>query len=222
MRFIERPFCEVLGTPFAYDLGPGALSADAIANPPPFRRARAALGYGKEARRLVTRLKYGGRGDLGPWMARIMESVARELVADEPLVVPVPLHRARLVRRGANQAAELARPLARSLGLAMRADVLVRARSTRTQVGLGRKARTRNVAGAFKVPEAGRARLAGRTVILVDDVFTTGATVAACARALRRGGAERVDCLTFARVVDDWDADAAAWKPGGNGEAPPP
>ena len=213
MAWIDRPFCEVLGLPFAYDLGPGALSADAIAAPPPFRRARAAVAYGTEARRLVTRLKYSGRSDLAPWMAGMMTRPARELSEDHPIVVPVPLHRMRLVRRGSNQAAELARALARRLELSMRGDLLVRSRATRSQVGLGQKARARNVAGAFAVPEGARSRLAGRTVLLVDDVFTTGATLSACARALRRGGAAHVDALTFARVVDDWDASATDWIP---------
>ena len=205
LRFIERPFCEVLGTPFGVDLGPAALSAEAIAAPPPFVRARAAVVYAQAAERLVTALKFGDRTDLAPWMAGWMWRAAGDLRTlggeTPPVWVPVPLHRRRLFQRSTNQSAELSRALSRLSGYEHRPGWLRRTRATRPQVGLGRKARTRNVAAAFAVPEAFRGDVQGRRVILVDDVFTTGATLAACARALKRGGARHVDCLCFARVV---------------------
>ena len=205
LSFIERPYCEVLGLPFTYDLGPGALSAEVIAAPPPFQRARAAVAYDGAAVRLVTALKFGDRTDLAPWMARWMWRAALDYRAHDgetpPVLIPVPLHRARMVKRSTNQAGELTRALAALSGYEHRPLWLERPRHTRSQVGLGRKARVRNVAGAFNVPDAARGDLHGRRVILVDDVFTTGATLAACARALKRGGAAHVDCLTFARVT---------------------
>ena len=211
LRFIERPYCEVLGTPFTYDLGPGALSAEVIAAPPPFQRARAPLAYEGAAIRLVTALKFADRTDLAPWMARWMWRAAHDYRPTEgegrqgagPVLVPVPLHRARMVQRSTNQAGELTRALARLSGFDHRPDWLVRPKHTRPQVGLGREARIRNMAGAFAVPETARSDLQGRRVVLVDDVFTTGATLAACARVLKRGGARHVDCLTFARVVKE-------------------
>ncbi|MFM6854502.1 MAG: ComF family protein, partial [Sphingopyxis sp.] len=120
-----------------------------------------------------------------------------------PLIIPVPLHRWRLWSRGFNQSVEVGRHLSRDTGLPMRVDVLVRARNTPRLRGLGRVARARVVRGAFAVPPAARPIIAGRTIYLLDDVFTSGATAGACARTLLRAGAARVEVWAFARVVDD-------------------
>lgn len=203
LRFLERPWCPVMGTPFDHDMGEGFLSAEAIADPPPFARARAAVAYQGVARRLAQGLKFGDRTDLAPWMARWMLRAAGELVADRPVVVPVPLHRRRFFSRRFNQSAELARAFATLAGLDYEPEALVRRRTTRQQVGLGLRERETNVRGAFQVPPAGRAVLSGRRALLIDDVYTTGATVKAASRALKRAGADAVDVLTFARVLDD-------------------
>ena len=201
MRFIEKPYCAVLGTPFAYDLGEGALSADAIANPPVFKRARAVALYDNAARKIVQGLKFSDRTDLGPWMARWMVRAGQELLADNPLVIGVPLHRRRMFFRRFNQSAELARHIAMQAGLEYLPTSLHRVRATRQQVGLGAKERQRNVRGAFRVLTGQKINITGRRVLLVDDVLTTGATLEAASRALMRAGAKSVDCLTFARVA---------------------
>ncbi len=133
-------------------------------------------------------------------MARMMAAAGRDLIAEADCIVPVPLHRWRLWRRRFNQAALLARPIAEGAELPFLPQVLARRRATRTQVGLSRAARAENLAGAFSVPKAGAAHIAGRRVLLVDDVRTTGSTGNAAARALLRGGASSVDLLTFALV----------------------
>ncbi|MEM9732132.1 MAG: ComF family protein [Pseudomonadota bacterium] len=201
-RFIEKPFCAVLGSPFAYDLGEGALSARAIAERPRFNAARAVMLYEDVARRLVLGLKFSHRTDLAPWMAKLMVRAADGLLADNPLIVPVPLHTSRMVMRRFNQAAELARAIAREEGLTYAPEMLVRTRATKQQVRLGRRERANNVSGAFQVPKGQRPWLKGRKIVLVDDVFTTGATLEACTRALLRSGAAQVNCLTFARVAN--------------------
>lgn len=201
LRFLERPWCAVLGTPFAYEVGDDAVSPEAIANPPAFRRARAAVAYSGVARQMVQGLKYRDRLDAAPWMAGWMARAGAELIADADMVVAVPLHRARFLWRRYNQSAELARALSGRTGLSFETAAVVRSRATRQQVGLGLKERQGNVRGAFKVPEAGRRRIEGRSILLVDDVYTTGATVSAASRALMRAGAGAVDVLTFARVV---------------------
>ncbi|WP_309085579.1 ComF family protein [Chelativorans sp.] len=210
LRFLERPWCPVMGTPFPHEMGEGFLSGEAIANPPPFARARSAVAYGGVAGRMVQALKFSDRTDLAPWMARWMLRAASELITDAGVVVPVPLHRRRFFMRRFNQAAELARAFARLAGLDYRPEALVRRRVTRQQVGLGAREREENVRGAFLVPPQRARLIEGKRVILVDDVFTTGATVGAAARALKRAGAREVDVLTFARALkEDFPSDSA-------------
>jgi ComF family protein len=201
VRFIERPYCEVLGLPFSYDLGRGFLSAEAIADPPVFARLRAALVYETLAARMVASLKYADRADLVPLMAAWMRRAGGEAIADCDIVVPVPLHARRLIARRFNQSAELARAIARAERLAYAPLCLRRKRATRSQVGLGPAERLENVRGAFEVTAGREAEVRGRRVLLVDDVFTTGATVSAATRALKRAGAAEVSVLVFARVA---------------------
>ena len=201
MPFIERPYCERLGTPFAVDLGPGLLSPEAIADPPAFERARAVARYEGPARALVQRLKYADRLDLAPAMAAMMARAGTELLGAADLVLPVPLHRGRLWTRRFNQAALLARAVGRSAGVPVETGALLRVKRTASQVGLTRPERAANVQGAFRVPPEAKPLVQGRRLLLVDDVLTTGATLEAAARALTRAGAVSVDVLTFARVV---------------------
>ncbi len=201
MRFIERPFCERLGTPFEVDLGVALLSPAAIADPPVFRRARAVARYDETARRLVHRLKYGDRVELARALGAMMARAGAELLIDADVIVPVPLHRSRLWWRRFNQAMALAGALSRTSGVRCDPFLLARVKRTRSQVGLTRTQRGDNLQGAFRVPADAKPHLAGKRVLLVDDVVTTGATANACSRALLRAGAESVDLLSFARVV---------------------
>jgi ComF family protein len=203
-EFIERPYCERLGIPQPFDMPGETLSQQAIEDPPSYDRARAALRYGEIANRLIPRFKYADRTELAPALARLMVRAGADLFPDADLLVPVPLHWTRLWQRRFNQSAMLARDVAARTGLPANLTALRRVRRTPKQVGLPRKARHENMAGAFEVSEAGRAEIAGRSVILVDDVLTSGATADACARALRRAGARQVDVLVVARVVDQF------------------
>ena len=201
LQLIERPWCDVLGTPFAYEVGEAVLSAEALADPPPFAKARAAVVYSGVARRMVHRLKYQDRLDLAAIMAGWMVRAGDDVIGRSDVVVPVPLHRRRLFLRQSNQSAELARALARYRGLPYLPCVMLRKRATRQQVGLGARARADNVRGAFRIA-AGREKLIrNRAVLLVDDVYTTGATAKSATRALLKAGAGQVNVLTFARVA---------------------
>ena len=201
LRFIERPYCERLGTPFALDLGMPLVSPAAIADPPVFDRARAVARYDDAARVIVQRLKYSDRLDLAHALGRMMARTGAELMAEADFIVPVPLHRTRLWWRRYNQSMELARVAAGHHGRSCDPGILVRVKRTKPQVGLTRSQRGDNLQGAFRVPDGEKARLRGKRVLLVDDVLTTGATANSAARALLRGGAAAVDILSFARVV---------------------
>lgn len=192
-----------MGKPHQIDMGESMLCAEAIADPPPFERLRAVVLYDRLARRLVSSLKYGDRTDLGPWLANWMFAAGRDVINDADLIVPVPLHRRRLFSRRFNQSAELGRHLSKLSGVAFMPSVLIRKKNTVQQVGLTQSQRDRNLSGAFIASEGRKIDLKGRRVLLVDDVYTTGATAKAATRALLRGGASHVDVLVFAKVETD-------------------
>jgi ComF family protein len=154
-------------------------------------------------RTLVHQLKYADRHDARTLLGRWLAEAGRELLPGIDLIVPVPLSRLRLLQRQFNQAAVLALEVSRQTGIPTDPLTLARTRSTRSQVGMTRDQRRRNVAGAFGVPASRRPRLAGRNVLVIDDVVTTGATVDACARTLKRAGAARVDVLALALVTNE-------------------
>ncbi len=201
LAFIGEPVCQRLGTPFALDFGAGMLSPAAIADPPAFDRGRAAVHHHGAARQLVSALKYGERLDLAPLLARLMAGAGRPILADATLLVPVPLHRARLWQRRYNQAALLAREISRLTGIPVADDVLLRRRNTPQQVGLRRSERRQNLAGALALAAGAAGQMAGHRVVVIDDVRTTGATANACAHILRKAGAQRIDVLTFSLVA---------------------
>lgn len=203
VRFIRPPLCDVLGIPLPFDTGERMLSAAAVASPPAYDRARAVAHFSGSMRTLVHQLKYADRHDGRALFGRWLAEAGRELLAGADLIVPVPLTRWRLLSRRFNQAAILAREVSRQTGIPADPLLLQRTRFARSQVGLTHDQRRRNVAGAFKVPGARRHRVVGRNVLLVDDVITTGATAEACARALKRAGAARVDVLALARVTNE-------------------
>lgn len=201
VAFIAPPYCALCGYPFDFDSGPAALCAACLREPPAFERARAVMRYDARGRALVLGFKHGDRTEGVPSYASWLARAGAELLADAEILAPVPLHWRRQFARRYNQAALLAQALARDSGVPLVPDLLRRRRATPSQGRLSAAARARNVAGAFAVNPARAETLAGRRVLLIDDVLTTGATAGACAAALRRGGAAAVDVLVLARVA---------------------
>lgn len=203
MRFIERPYCEVLGIPFRRDQGEGMVSAQAIADPPLFDRLRSVALHEGPARRLVHSLKYKDRTDLAPMLAAWMARAAQSELQTCDIIIPVPLHWTRLFSRRFNQAEELCRHLARLSDRPMMAASLIRRKRTRRQVGLAASGREENLRAAFRMAKGHENDVFGKRVVLVDDVYTTGATISAASRVLRRAGAVDITVLSFAIAVPE-------------------
>ncbi len=199
---IRPPLCERLGHPLPYGTGEISFSSAALRHPPLYARARAAAQFKGVMRDLIHGFKYCDRHEAVGLFVQMLLTAGAELIADADLLVPVPLHRWRLWHRRYNQAAILARGIAREAGKPFDTNLLLRSRATATQVGLTGQERRRNVAAAFCLAERAGARLHGRRILLVDDVITTGATLEASTRVLKDGGAAEVDCLALALASD--------------------
>lgn len=196
------PSCALCQRPFADGVGEGSVCAPCMIQPPHHDGIAAGTLYNDVSRRLVLAFKHGGRIALAPMMARLI-AARLSFVGPDWIIVPVPLHRWRLWRRGFNQAALLGREIARLRGAQIAVDVLERHKQTPILGGLGRKARARALSGAIGVNPRRKGKLAGAKVVLVDDVLTSGATSAACVSALKRGGAKTVVIACFARVLEE-------------------
>jgi ComF family protein len=200
--FIDGPACTCCGLPFELDPGSDARCAACLADPPSFDHARAVMRYDTDSRGPILALKHADRLDLVPGFARWLDRAGRSLLEESDVIVPVPLHPARLWHRRYNQAAELARSVAKIARKPIRTAVLRRIRATPSQGEMpSAQARRRNMRGAFEVPARCKSFIDGRRILLIDDVLTTGATADACARVLKRAGAAKVNVLALARVV---------------------
>jgi ComF family protein len=201
LSFLGAPHCACCGFPLPSDEGVATKCAACAAHPPAYDTARAALAYDDHARKLALDLKRGGRRDGLPLFARWMAAAGAEALARADFLAPAPMHWTRLAARSFNQAAWLTQTLAKAAGKPWRPGALTRFKRRRSQEGLSASERRRNVGGAIRAS----ARFEGKIIVVVDDVFTTGATLEACARALRKAGAAEVHGLTLARVVRPTD-----------------
>ncbi|PZQ53957.1 MAG: ComF family protein [Novosphingobium pentaromativorans] len=197
-----EPSCRTCSRPFPADIPNGALCAPCLGDPPRHDGIAAATFYNDASRKLVLALKHGNRISHARLMARLI-GAKLDFVDETWLIVPVPLHRWRIWRRGYNQAAELARELARITGGKLVVDLLERRKPTPSLGGLGKAARRRALSGAIAVRRGRKAAMKQARIILVDDVLTSGATSEACVSCLKRSGASKVVIACFARVLDE-------------------
>lgn len=200
--FIRPPLCDRLGIPLPYDTGGPMLSAAAVADPPDFDQARAVARYDGLMRTLIHKFKFNDTQIARRLFARWLVEAGAELIAASDVVVAVPLAQRRLLWRRFNQSQLLANEIARLTAKPVAPLALQRVRATRSQVGLTRKERVKNVAGAFRVLPRHVTDISGKSVLLIDDVITTGATVNSAARALRKAGAVRVSVLALSLAGD--------------------
>jgi len=201
VTFIGAPQCSQCGYPFEVDFGDEARCGHCLTNPPAFDRARAATAYDDTIAELVIRLKHSDRTDLAPWLADWMKRAGADLLEDADIITAVPMHRRRLFQRRFNQASMLAVRLAQDSPGRLITDLAIRHRDTPSQGRKSASARKRNVEGAFRTNPKWKPILKGARVLIIDDVMTTGATVNAIARRLKKDGARAVDVLTLTRVV---------------------
>ena len=201
ITFLDDPCCETCGFPFDFDVGSEILCARCAAYPPKFDHARAGFKYDEHSRGLVLAFKHGGYRDNLSMFTTHLQRAGRMFWDSTDMILPVPLHPSRLVQRRYNQAAILARSLASNLDIPFRADILLRHKNTESQGAQTGKGRFRNVRGAFSLDDAAAPQLKGSFVVLIDDVYTTGATLNACAKTLKKAGAKQVNVVCLARVV---------------------
>jgi len=205
LNFLNGTGCRSCAAPMEIDLGVESLCGSCAARAPKWDQARAAIAYDDNSRQAILELKHAGRRDGLGAMSNWMALAGRDILPETDWLVPVPLHYQRLAARGFNQAAWLTQGVARRGGTLALVDALSRKRNTPSQGGLTARQRRRNVAGAFEVRKSRQSRIKGSTVTLVDDVLTTGSTLAACTKALKKAGATRVNVLVLARVVREAD-----------------
>ncbi len=198
IHFVERPFCARCGAPFDVPVEEGTLCGQCLGGPPLYEKARSAVLYDDAIKPILLRFKHADRLHPVPALAAWMVRAGAELWAEADLIVPVPLHRWRLLKRRYNQAALLAQAVGKNLDKKVAVDLLVRRRASESQGRKNRKERRENVAGAFALRPG--ADVVGKKIVLIDDVLTSGATVEECARVLLSAGAATVSVVTLARA----------------------
>jgi ComF family protein len=201
LPFLAGPACAQCALPFDVQVADGTRCGQCLAKPPPWSSAASLWLFDGAARDAVHALKYHDRTDLTQQLAQLLARAGERIISPDTVLVPVPLHRWRMAKRTFNQSALLATSLAAQCGGTANLLALERHRATAPQQGLDRTARAQNVKKAFRLNPRHAAALSGRIVVLIDDVYTTGATLEACAQVLLRGGAQDVRILTLARVV---------------------
>ncbi len=201
LNFISDPLCMTCGIPFDYQMGESFSCVTCLDFPPRFRKMRSAVIYNDASRQLIMNFKHGDMLQLVPLLSKWMFLAGQNIIHPNHLIIPVPLHKKRLLKRQYNQAALLANHIAKSAGIPKENEALVRIRYTESQGKKNHKERVKNIQSSIEVHPDFRTQLAGKHILLIDDVYTTGATIDECCKALHMAGVESIDVLAFARAV---------------------
>lgn len=203
LSFITSPYCYACGFPFEFSIDEGAenLCAACLADRPAYDKSRSALAYNDQSRDFILGFKHGDQTHCVVAMVPWLYNAGAEFWADADIITPVPLHPWRLLRRRYNQSALMGQVMAKRTKIKFMPDALIRTRATPIQGHLSPSQRQKNVAAAFAIHPKRKNDVAGKKIVLMDDVYTTGSTVKECARVLKKAGADKVYVLTLARVV---------------------
>ena len=199
LHFITKPCCSVCGRPFEYQGLENMICATCMKKAPSFSMARSALEYDDFSKQLVLAFKHGDRTELTPLFVKFLMQADPEIFQNVDLIMPVPLHWTRRLKRKYNQSALLGKALGRKMGLPYSEKYLKRVRRTESQGKKKQKERQKNVKNAFLTIHSDQIR--GKTVLLVDDVMTTGATLNECAKVLKKEGVKDIKVITLYRVI---------------------
>lgn len=203
INFLTHPLCEINGTPFPFDIEQGTISAQALKNPPSYDKARGVAAYDGTMKELIHKLKYNDRHELLNLFANWMTFSGKELITQSDLILPIPLYKTRLWQRRFNQSALLAKRLSEITNTPYDSSILLRQKKTRSQVGLSSKERYQNLKNAFVVEQTKKEKVENKSVLLIDDVITTGATINSAALSLKNSGAKTVNILSLAIVTNN-------------------
>lgn len=201
IHFISGSKCNICGIPFEYEINEAAICGSCMFKKPSYDCARAVFKYDDASRSLITSFKYSDKIAASDYFAKWIARSASDLIDEADLIVAVPLHRIRLFTRRYNQSSLLANSLAKLTKKPIHHNMLRRTKNTKPQAGMMFKQRILNVRGAFKINAKYADLIKGKNIILIDDVMTTGATIEACAKAIKKAGASKVTALTVARTV---------------------
>ncbi len=205
IHFVESPACAICHHPFDYHIADGAICGACLKERPKYDKARSVFVYNDASRKLITGFKYADKTVATAFYARWMVNAGAELLQEADIICPVPLHYRRMIQRRYNQSALLAKAIARQTGLQLEQGLMQRIKHRPPQASLHRDDRKKNVKRCFAVHPKRAPLLKGKTVLLIDDVMTTGATLNECAVVLKRAGAKQVFCLTLGRTRHDGD-----------------
>ena len=201
--FISKPSCVICNFPFEFDLGNDILCGACTSKKPLFTESRSVFRYNDNSKTLLQDFKYRDKTHLAPYLSLLMYNIAGDILKDADLLIPVPLHKKRLLSRLYNQSSLLCAHLSKLSNIAFEPNGLIKHQNTKPQTGLSKKKRLKNVKNAFKINESKLNQIAGKNIILIDDVITTGATINACTKELLNNGkANKVSVISLARKIE--------------------